>query len=287
MTLQNGTIGNIKVGVCAITYGARALGFTQDGATVSITPTWEDVRVDEWAETPIDAIKTAEDVTVVVRLSEYSMDNLLDVLPGSQKVTDGSKVKVTGGVISGFLATEVAAELYLHPIKLAAGDRTEDVTIYKAYVSEAVEIGFMYNDVRSYEVTFRALIDPTKANKNHLFALGDSTANADTTAPTIASVSPIDGATGIAVSANVEVTMTDDDLDGNTVISDNVLLLDIATDTQVACTLSWASGTKIVTVNPDSNLAGATSYRLIMTTGVKDVNGNALATAFSSDFTTA
>ena len=287
MTLQSGDLTAIKAGVCSISYGGTVLGFTQDGATVNIASNYEDVVVDEYGETPVDAIKTGEEVTVVVRLSEFSYDNLLAVLPGAAKVTDGSKDKVTGGNISGFLARSTAAELILHPIKNAAGVLTEDFTIYLAYISEPVEFGYLHNDVRSYEVTFRAVVDVNKSDGNLLYAYGDTTASADTTAPTVASVVPVDNDTGIAIGDNVVITMTDDDLDTLTMTAANVLLIKTTDDTQVAAVLSWAVGAKTITINPNSNLTASTLYRVIVTQGLKDYNGNALATAFSSSFTTA
>jgi len=283
---QNGTLNELLAGPAQITYKGVSLGFTQDGATPSIESADEDVRVDEMGNTPVDALHTADNVTVTVRLSQWSISLLKTLLPAGTYIQDGAKEKIAIGKATGFRLSSVAGLLTLHPIRNDASDVSQDFTVYKAYVSEPIEWTETFDNINSYEVTFRGLADMGRADGDRVAAIGDITAGADTTPPSVASVSPLDGATGVTVSDNVEITLVDDDLDENTMNATTVMLIDDSNDTQVVAALSWDSGTKKITLNPNSDLTASTKYRLVVN-GLKDVNGNQMTTAFSSDFTTA
>ena len=285
-TTQGGDLTALLGGPAKITFKGVDLGFTQDGATISIESANEIVRVDEMGETPVDALHTADMVSVVVRLSQWSISNLKTLLPAGTFVQDGAKEKITIGKATGLRMSSVAGLLTLHPIANDVADVSEDFTVWKAYVSEPVEFVETYNDIRSYEVTFTALADMGRADGERVAVIGDTSAAADVTAPSVSSITPLDAATGVAVSANVEVILVDDDLDEASMTEVTVMLIDDASDAQVPAALSWAVGTKTITLNPTSSLAASTKHRVVMN-GLKDVNGNQMTTAFSSDFTTA
>lgn len=283
---QSGTVANIKAGPASIKFNNVVLGFTQDGAEVQSEPTWADIVVDQFGSNALDALLEAQEITVTVRLSEFTLSNLQKVLGGAIHVIDGAKEKVTIGRQAGYRARTDAKELVLHPIVNDAADVTEDITIYKAYVNEAVAFAFTHNEVRSYEVVFRALIDENKTDGNFLFAIGDTSASADVTPPSVASIVPVDDATGITITDNVVITLTDDDLLESSMDANSVMLIDDSDDSIIASALSWASGAKTITLNPTASLDAATKYRVVVT-GLVDVNQNVQATPFSSNFTTA
>lgn len=107
---------------------------------------------------------------------------------------------------------------------------------------------------------------------------------ADTTAPTVSSVSPADAATGVAVSANVVWTfseaITADDVDSEH------FFVSTADGSVIAGALSH-NGTDTVTFNPTSNLAGSTAHIAVAVAGVRDLAGNKLAATSVTNFTTA
>ncbi len=107
----------------------------------------------------------------------------------------------------------------------------------------------------------------------------------DTTAPTIISRNPANGSTGIAVNTTVQVTFSEA-MDATTINTTNIKLAETATSTTVAGTVSYNSGTNTATFTPTSPLKNNISYTLTVTTGVKDVAGNALASNQTSTFTT-
>jgi parallel beta-helix repeat protein len=111
----------------------------------------------------------------------------------------------------------------------------------------------------------------------------------DVTAPTVSSVVPANGTTGVATSANVQVTFSEL-MDPATVTATSVLLRTPA-GSNVPATVVYDPATRIATLNPLAPLALGTQYtvRVLGGTGtnrVRDLAGNPMAANFSSVFTT-
>ena len=120
----------------------------------------------------------------------------------------------------------------------------------------------------------------------------------DTTAPTIESISPIDGTTDIAVDTTLTVTFSESmdvstitantdgtDISGNIQISSD----DFLTCVQMSSSIdSTADGIQFI-LTPASNLSFETTYKIKITTNIADSAGNALESEFLTDtgFTTA
>jgi hypothetical protein len=108
----------------------------------------------------------------------------------------------------------------------------------------------------------------------------------DTTPPTVTSVFPAAGATNVPTNTAPTITFSEA-MDGNTINGTTITLKNTTTGTAVAGTVSYNTTTHIATFTPTVALANGTGYTITVTTGVKDVAGNALATQFTSTFTTA
>lgn len=118
----------------------------------------------------------------------------------------------------------------------------------------------------------------------------------ESTAPTISATSVADGATGVAVNPTISITFSEA-LSPATVNSNTVKLytdvgnnnaVNIGTDTEVPVTISLennGASTKIY-ITPNSNLSNSGNYIYRISTGVKDLSGNALAANADYDFTT-
>ena len=106
----------------------------------------------------------------------------------------------------------------------------------------------------------------------------------DTTPPTV-TVSPVDGATNVSVSANIVWTFSEA-INTACVTTRNFLVIK-SDGTVVAGALSVNGLGTIVTFDPTVNLAAASDYIAIATTNVRDLAGNALAAASVVNFTTA
>ena len=107
----------------------------------------------------------------------------------------------------------------------------------------------------------------------------------DNTAPTIVARSPSNGSTNIAVNSDATVTFSEP-MNPSTIDSTNITLAPTAGGPAIAAIVTYDAGTNTATLNPAADLANNTSYTLTITTGVKDVAGNALAANSTSTFTT-
>ncbi len=96
---------------------------------------------------------------------------------------------------------------------------------------------------------------------------------ADTTAPTVTSVSPSEGATNVAANSNVEATFSEK-MDSATINGTNFTLKQGTTS--VATSVTYNANDKKATLDPSADLAANTTYTAQVTTGAKDLAGNAL-----------
>jgi hypothetical protein len=168
------TINNVKVGACTVTFNSVDLGLTQDGAEVSYEPTYFEVTVDKYGKTVVERKLVAEKVTVKVKLAEYVMANLNATIPNST-LTGTTNQKLTFGSVSGKSAQSKAAPLVLHPYANVTGDKSEDFTLTKAFVTSAVALPYKVDSERAYEVTFTALLDESQADGSYLGYFGYAT----------------------------------------------------------------------------------------------------------------
>ncbi|MEO5904907.1 MAG: Ig-like domain-containing protein [Gemmatimonadaceae bacterium] len=117
------------------------------------------------------------------------------------------------------------------------------------------------------------------------FTSAFTTVVVDTTPPTIILRNPANGAAGVAT--NVAPTVTfNEPMDATTINTTNIRLAETATSNSVAGTVSYNAATNTATFTPSAPLSNNISYTLTVTTGVKDVAGNALAANSTATFTT-
>jgi len=118
------------------------------------------------------------------------------------------------------------------------------------------------------------------------FSWSFTTAAPDTTPPTVSSVSPLSGATGVAAGSNVTATFSEP-IAAASVTSSTFVLRDPGGAT-VAAAVSVLGSTAML--DPTGTLSSSTTYTATLSggaSGIKDVAGNALAANFSWSFTTA
>jgi methionine-rich copper-binding protein CopC len=107
----------------------------------------------------------------------------------------------------------------------------------------------------------------------------------DTTPPVVASTTPADNATNVAISAVVTATFSEA-MDGTTISGTTFTLKTTSGGVAVAGTVSYDAGTKTATFAPSASLATNTVYTATVTTGVKDTAGNAMTANKVWAFTT-
>jgi hypothetical protein len=107
----------------------------------------------------------------------------------------------------------------------------------------------------------------------------------DTTPPTIALSSPVDGGTVTKDTTDTvqwTITEVDNAIDESTIEYGNTFQIINTTTpgsaTLVAGTLTYNASTKVVTFTPDSNWNASDTFQVTVSTGLRDMAGNHLAT---------
>ena len=97
----------------------------------------------------------------------------------------------------------------------------------------------------------------------------------DVTAPTVRSVTPAAGATGVPAGTNVSATFSEA-MRAGTITRTTFRLVRRGTTTSVAATVTYDPNTMRAVLNPSTNLSAGTFYTATITTGAGDAAGNAL-----------
>ncbi len=118
-----------------------------------------------------------------------------------------------------------------------------------------------------------------------------SSGGADTTPPTVVSTNPTNNATAVPVNASITATFSEP-VNSSTITATTFTLKSENTTTtpattkNVVGTVSLSSDGKTASFKPSSNLAFSTKHIATITTGVKDLAGNAMTLPKSWSFTT-
>ena len=141
--------------------------------------------------------------------------------------------------------------------------------------------------------------DSTTTTDNSSSSDNSSTDNSsDTTAPTVYSVYPTDNQSDISITIdNISVTFSEEmDNTSVTTNTDNTTCygsFQLSSDNfsgcvQMSSSLTSSNSSKTFTIDPSDNLSYSTTYKIRVTTGVKDSAGNTLGSQYetSNGFTT-
>jgi hypothetical protein len=179
-----------------------------------------------------------------------------DVLPASVNVTT---MTLTGG--SGAVAASVTLSGTVASLRPDAP--LEYATSYTAKVTTGVQDLTGNHLASDFTWSFTTQAPP------------------DTTGPTVGSVTPAEGATLVAVNTNVSAALSDS-IDPASVTASTFTVRDAAGPVAGVRSVSGAN----ITFNPSANLATNTVYTATLTTGIRGIDGNSLATNFFWSFTT-
>jgi hypothetical protein len=142
----------------------------------------------------------------------------------------------------------------------------------------------------SYTAVIRAGVKDTAGNamtapKQWSFTTASA---ADTTRPTLISTIPKSGSSSVSVTSKVTATFNEPIL-SSSITSSTFTVRAGTSSTNVPGTYSVNSGDgyKTAVFSPSTNLQPGITYTATITTGVKDVAGNTLASAYTWSFTTA
>ena len=164
------------------------------------------------------------------------------------------------------------------------GDEGDDVHLHlkKVKLTSGLKGSFKYGEFLASEMEFTGIkvageaFEVVSNETAEALTLPDSTPPAFTLTPV-----PADAATGIVVSSNITLTFTNEIAAG----AENSIILTTVAGVPKACARTINAARTIVTLDPTTNMAGATEY-LIIVAGVTDIYAQALADTVVN-FTTA
>ncbi len=111
-------------------------------------------------------------------------------------------------------------------------------------------------------------------------------ANADTTPPTVLTFSPVDEATGVAISSNIVVTFSETITRGSGTITLRTATGAVIETYSAATSSNVSISGSSLTLNPTADLASGTSYLVEFAPGtIKDLAGNSYAGSTNYNFT--
>ena len=143
----------------------------------------------------------------------------------------------------------------------------------------------------TYVATVRGGSNGVKDSNGNALALDYSwsfSTAGDTTPPSVTTVSPAAGATGVSTTTAVNVVFSEA-INSATVNGNSVQLYGPG-NSLIAATVTYASSSQTATLQPTASLAPFTAYTLMVvggSSGVKDLASNAMTSTFTSSFTTA
>lgn len=172
--MANVKIGDVEV---YIDYsdgnGEQFLGQTKGGVEFSFEREFEDLTVDKFGTAPIDMVLTGNNLTIKAYLAEPTVENIGHTIREGLFAESGNDSKLGLGTQAGLLMSTKQGALRLHPRKNAPANRSEDIFIFKAVSMESVELAYKVDEQRILEVTWRALVDETQPDGQHLGRIGD------------------------------------------------------------------------------------------------------------------
>lgn len=146
-------------GPCQITFGGIVLGHTVDGVELSAERELKEVMVDRFGHTPIDLILTGNNLRAKFKMAQTEFDQWNAAIPETSSFDGaGTADRADFGADAGYSLRQDAKVMVIHPMKNAATDFSDDVTIYLAVSAESITLPMRIDEQKVLEVTFRALV---------------------------------------------------------------------------------------------------------------------------------
>lgn len=157
---------------------AAEVGYVDGSVELSMSEDLVDVTAEQTGSNVLSQIRTGKQVELKISLKETSKAQLKAAFVaggmGSFTPAGASGTEVVGyGTYQDFTQTLVQAnKLVLHPIKLAASDKSGDYTFHKAYpIIES--LAFSGEEILMLPLTFKCYPDLTLNDRVEFFAYGD------------------------------------------------------------------------------------------------------------------
>lgn len=275
-----GVGASLKIATAGTVEGsATDVGATEGGLEFSIEREYFEKTADQSINI-LEMIKTSEKPKFKVTLAETTLDNLRLAMDMPSGALAGSTLTFGGDA--------TATELVIYANVISPSGGTRKYTFHKCIPISAATHSAKKDDKTMIEMEFAIIADTTKSANEQIGTIVDS--GGDTTAPTIAMTTPADGGTVIKDTSNtVLLTITETNAmdEGSIVYGDTINIINTttpATATLEAGSIVYDASAKTITFTPTSTWTASDDFQVIVTTGLKDANGNTLAATFIGQF---
>jgi Domain of unknown function (DUF4082)/Bacterial Ig-like domain/Bacterial Ig domain len=211
---------------------------------------------------------------------------ITSVTPASGTTGIATNTTVTATFSEGMNAGTITASTFV--LNGPSGAVSATVTYSASPSTATLTPGAALANSSTYTATVRGTVQDASG-----VAMGGDFSWSFTTAappapPTVTSVTPLDGATGVATS--IQVTATFSKAMDPTTISTDTFKLVPSGGSAVAATVAYIAGSQTATLTPTVPLANSSTYSATVvggTAGVKDTTGLTMASSVNWSFTTA
>jgi hypothetical protein len=224
------------------------------------------------ADAVVAQIPTKPKGSLKITMQRIKAYNLALAMGGT---VDGSEVKI------GVQSAIVPKTIYVDGFDFEGAEGT--LTVYKANLKPGTTYSIGGNEQAKLEVEFALMADSTKTAGEEFGKFSPYTA--DTTAPTVASVTPANAATGVAKAVSTTVTVQFSEAVRSTDVTDKSFFVHDASGNVKAGAISTADNISWV-FTPTTAWAATTTYSVVACKGIRDVAGNALAASSVTTFVT-
>jgi hypothetical protein len=174
-------VQNIKMEPCEVFWGGLEgldLGGTEGGIEISFETSTIEVKADQSGEQILDLIQSGTNITVSMTLLEGDAEKIKamisDVSGDSYTPDEGTEVVGYGESKNFHNLSQYAKELVLRPMRLGAGNNSENFHFWKA-IPNLESLSLSGTALKSFPITFTVIRDASKNAKINLFAFGDGT----------------------------------------------------------------------------------------------------------------
>jgi hypothetical protein len=288
LSLEPLVVEKMDMGPCITTFGPDQLGRTKGETKFNYSIDTQKIETEE--DGLIDEVVIDDLLAITIPFIYTDINTLALLIPWAQKVTDGTNTKLEVGKAIGKRLFQYAKALTIHPMSAEDTDLSKDLNVYKCYPKPGpIDLTYSRTGERIANVTFNAVRDGSKPVGKDYFCVGDPSISADIVLPTVSSTVPIDDAVGVAKALGLTVDFVmSEPIDPATVTKDNTTFVNDATEAAFNLyTVSYITASNTIRLTTSGALVGTTKYQVTLSTGIKDLNGNALAEPKVLTFTTA
>ncbi len=275
MGFNLGVASQVKIGAYGDAAGAATdLGRTDGGISITVEREMKEVETDQ-DYGPVAAKETKRKIKLKLKLAEATLANL--ALAFNLPTTAVAAGVLRLGSVDADGENNRCMYLYLD----GPAGATRAIWLPKCVITGNAEHAYKKDASTTVDLEVLCLWDNAQAAGSEMGSFTDTAT--DSTPPTVALETPVDGGTVLLNTKGVVVwTFTETNaLDESTIVyGDSVLIMNIttpATASLVAGTIAYNATAKTITFTPTSNWTASNSLQAIITTRVQDQAGNNLA----------